>query len=102
MFHVFRRHADESVAVSALIAASASLHAAWIANLAWFRFQNSGTSFPLYLFVASVYAVTFALAYVFCRRRDASALRDQAFHSFVVAAIIFVAMTLPIVYGFAV
>lgn len=102
MFHFFRRHANESVAVSALMAGAASLHAAWIANLGWFRFYASGSSMPLYVFVAATYAVSFALAYAYARGRDASALRDQAFHSFVVAIVIFVAMTLPIVYRFAV
>lgn len=105
MFHFFRRHANESLAVSALIAAAASLHAAWIANLVWFRFGfqgSAGSSYPLYLFVGVVYLITFVLGYAFCRGRDAASLRDRAFHSFVVAILIFVAMTLPIVYGFAV
>lgn len=101
MIKWFRSRVHEAVAVAALIAASVSLHAAWIGNLVWFRMAKVDVLGALYLFVACVYVIIFALAFAWCRDHDLSDLRDRAYHFFLVSIVIFVALTLPIVYGFA-
>ncbi len=98
----FKSRIHESVAVAALLAASASLHTAWILNLIWYRSNLIDSLESLYLFVASVYAIIFFFSLAFCKGRDCSSHRDRAYHTFLVSTLIFIAMTLPIVYGFAV
>jgi len=92
----------ESIAVAALFAAGVSLHAAWIANLVWFRSSRVDVLGPLYLFVDTVYVIIFILTVAWCRGRDCSDFRDRAYHFFLVSILIFSVMTLPIVYGFTI
>ncbi len=98
----FKQRIHESIAVAALVAASAALHAGWILNLIWYRSNLVDSLGSLYLFVVSVYAIIFFFSLAWCKGRDCSDHRDRAYHTFLISALIFIAMTLPIVYGFSV
>jgi len=102
MFHWFKSRIHEPIAIASIAGAAASLHAAWIVNLLFFRQARTDTLVSLYLFVACVYAIIFAFTFVWCRGRDCSDLRGRVLHAFYVAALIFLAMTFPLVYGFAI
>lgn len=100
MFHWFTSRIHEPVAVAALVGASAALHAGWMLNLLWYRLARVDTLGALYLFVLCVYTILFVLTLAWCRGRDCADIRDRAYHFFLVSIAIFVAMTLPVVYGF--
>jgi hypothetical protein len=102
MPHWFRSRIHESVAIAALAAASVALHAGWIANLLVVRLAKTDVLSSLYLFVTTVYVVIFAMTLAWLRGRDCSLMRDRIFHFFLASALIFIAMTLPVVYGFSV
>ncbi len=102
MFRWMKRRIHEPVAVAAIIGAASALHAAWIVNLLFFRQSRTDTLAALYLFVACVYAIMFALTLAWCRGRDCGDLRERAIHALSVATMVFLAMTFPLVYGFAV
>ena len=102
MFSWIKPRIHESVAVAAVLAAGVSLQSVWILNLVWFRQARTDTLGALYLFVASVYAIIFALAVTWCRGRDCADIRDRAYHFLLISILIFAAMTLPIVYGFSI
>lgn len=102
MFPWQKNRVHEPVAVAALLAAAVALHAGWIINLVWYRSARVDMLGALYLSVACVYAVIFLLALAWCRGKDCGSMRDRAYHFFLVSIAIFVAMTLPFVYGFSV
>ena len=56
MLSWFKSRIHESLAVAALFATAVSLHAAWIANLVWFRLARIDTMLPLYVLVDTVFA----------------------------------------------
>ena len=100
MLHWFKKRIHEPVAVAAIIGAAASLHAAWIVNLLFFRQARTYTLSILYLFAACVYVILFVLALAWCRGRDCTDLRSRALHALFVAVLVFLAMSFPLVYVF--
>ncbi len=112
MFHFFRNRIHESLALSALFAGSVALHVAWIDNLLITRSvfirefitlnPDIGPISGLYVDTLGAFFVSFLLAAFFWRGRDVSHWRDRVFWFFVTSIVVFLLMTLPFVYGFAV
>lgn len=102
----------ESIACAALLATSIALHVSWICNLLiarsdWMRsiFTLSETIGPvsgLYLKTASSFVVVFLAAGYWWKGKDCSHLRSTLLRFFYVSILIFLCMTLPIVYQFSV
>lgn len=95
-----------------MLAGSVALHVAWIDNLLITRSQtiarwvtlnpDIGPISGLYVDVFGAYFTTLLLATAIWRGRDVSHWRDRVFWFLMVSIIIFLLMTLPFVYGFAV
>ncbi len=112
MFGLFKSRVHESVAIAAVFAASVTMHIAWIVNLvvhrsemAWEWFLLSEEIGP----ISGMYTKTFLsffgiflVAWLFWRGRDCSHWRLRVFWFFVMSIIIFLFMTLPIIYEFRV
>ncbi|MBI4435293.1 hypothetical protein HY630_01345 [Candidatus Uhrbacteria bacterium] len=112
MLHLFKERIHESFALAALFAGSVALHVAWIDNLLitrspkiadWVTLNpNIGPISGLYVDVVGAYFVALLVAAALWRGRDVSHWRDRVFWFFVVSIVVFLLMTLPFVYGFAV
>lgn len=112
MFNLFRNRIHESLALAALFAGAVALHVAWIDNLLITRSQlirefitlnpDIGPISGLYVDTLGAFFVAFLLAAFFWRGRDVSHWRDRVFWFFVTSIVIFLLMTLPFVYGFAI
>ena len=112
MLRLFHDRIHESFALSAILAASVALHVAWIDNLLISRSAavadmvtlnpDIGPISGLYVDVIGAYFTSLLIAAALWRGRDVSHWRDRVFWFFVVSLIVFLLMTLPFVYGFAV
>ncbi|MFA4845359.1 MAG: hypothetical protein WC654_02265 [Patescibacteria group bacterium] len=112
MFNLFRHRIHESLALAALFAGAIALHVAWIDNLLITRspiFREFITLNPdigpisgLYVDTLGAFFVAFLLAAFVWHGKDVSHWRDRVFWFFVTSIVIFLLMTLPFVYGFAV
>jgi hypothetical protein len=102
----------ESFALAAIFAGSIALHVAWIDHLfisrsesfaQWVTLNPSvGPISGLYIDVIASFFVALLLAAGVWRGRDVSAWRERIFLFFIVSIVVFMVMTLPFVYGFAV
>ena len=102
----------ESLALSAVFAGSVALHAAWIDHLLITRSEviadwitvnpDIGPISGLYVDVLASFFVALLLALFFWKGKDVRAWQDRIFWFFVMSVVIFLVMTLPFVYGFAV
>jgi hypothetical protein len=112
MQRLFAKRVHESFALAAILAAAVALHTAWIDNLLISRSQtiaqwvtlnpDIGPISGLYVDVLGAYFTTLLIAAALWRGRDVSHWRDQVFWFFSGSLVIFLLMTLPFVYGFAV
>ena len=106
----FKPRVHESVAISALLAVSLALHAAWLSHLILFRVpelfnrlflsDTIGPIFIVYTLSLGVGLGSFLLFRFLLRCRDCTELRDRAFWFFVVSLIMFLVLTFPFVYVF--
>ena len=112
MLHLLHNRIHESFALSAIFAGSVALHVAWIDNLlitrsstiaSWVTLNpDIGPISGLYVDVMGAYFVALLLAAALGSGRDVSHWRDRVFWFFVASIVMFLLMTLPFVYGFAV
>lgn len=108
----FRDRIHESFALAAILASSVALHVAWIDNLLitkshtmaqWVTLNpDLGPISGLYIDVLGAYFTSLLIAAALWCGRDVSQWRDRVFGFFFGSIVIFLVMTLPFVYGFAV
>ena len=102
----------ESIALSALLSGAFTLQTAWIANLLvyrnewvrdWFTLSEKiGPISGMYLRSFIAYAVLFGVFMILWRGKDCSHWRQRVFWFFLISVVMFLIMTLPIVYQFSV
>lgn len=102
----------ESLALSAVFAGGVALHVAWIDHLlirrsetirSWVTINPEiGPISGLYLDVLGAFFVALLLALAFWKGRDVRHWQDRIFWFFLSSMVLFMLMTLPFVYGFAV
>ena len=112
MLRLFHDRIHESFALAAVMAASVALHVAWMDNLLitksktiaqWVTLNpDIGPISGLYIDVLGAYFVSLLIFAALWRGRDVSHWRERVFWFFITSIIIFLLMTLPFVYGFAV
>lgn len=112
MLRFFRDRVHESFALAAILAGSVALHVAWIDNLLisrsstiadWVTLNpDLGPISGLYIDVLGAYFVSLLVAAALWRGRDVSHWRDRVYWFFIASVVVFLLMTLPFVYGFAV
>ncbi|MCR4314396.1 MAG: hypothetical protein NUV84_04075 [Candidatus Uhrbacteria bacterium] len=110
--HPFRNRIHESFALAAILAGSVALHVAWIDNFLitksqtiaeWVTLNSDiGPISGLYIDVLGAYFTSLLIVAALWRGRDVSHWRDRVFWFFITSMVIFLLMTLPFVYGFAV
>jgi len=108
----FNDRIHESLATAALFAGAIALHVAWIDNLLisrsdviadWVTLNPAiGPISGLYVDTLGAFFVTYLVSAAIWRARDVSHWRDRVFWFFVFSVVMFILMTLPFVYGFAV
>lgn len=109
---LFKPRVHESVAISAIFAASVALNLAWLANLLvhrspmlWDAFnllEELGPISGLYVKMLIAFFATFLISWIFWRGKDCEQFRSRVFWLFVGSIVIFLVMTLPFVYEFQV
>ena len=102
----------ESLALSAYLSTAVTLQIAWMANLLvhrspWVRDQftlvpSIGPISGLYLKFAISYVLLFGIFVLIFRGRDCTKWRDRAFWFFLCSVMMFLVLTLPIVYEFSI
>lgn len=107
-----KKRVRESVALSAVFAGSIALHVAWIDHLlirksdvvrAWITLNPEiGPISGLYVDVLGAFFVAFLLGLAFWRGKDVRGWQERIFWFFISSVVIFILMTMPFVYGFAV
>lgn len=112
LFFNKKKRVRESVALSAVFAGSIALHVAWIDHLlirqsdvvaAWMNLRPEiGPISGLYLDVLGAFFVAFLLGLAFWRGKDVREWQERIFWFFISSIVVFVLMTMPFVYGFAV
>ena len=112
MLQLFRKRIHESFALAAILAGAVALHVAWMDNLLitrsttmrdWITLNPEiGPISGLYVDVLGAYFTTLLIAAAVWRGKDVSHWRDRVFWFFIVSVVVFLMMTLPFVYGFAV
>ena len=100
------------MALSSIFAGGVALHVAWIDHLLitrsdviadWITVNPEiGPISGLYVDVLGAFFVALLLALFFWKGKDVRHLQDRIFWFFVAAVVIFLVMTMPFVYGFAV
>lgn len=109
--HFFHR-IHESIALSAFLSASFTLHLAWIRNLlvhkiSFFRdllniVPSVGPVSGLYLTTVISFLLLFGIFVLFFKGRDCSVWRGRVFGFFYISVVMFLVFTLPAVYEFSV
>ncbi|NQV90702.1 hypothetical protein HQ487_04860 [Candidatus Uhrbacteria bacterium] len=112
MLKFFKNRVHESFALAAVLAGSIALHVAWIDNLLVSRssiFAEWVTLNPeigpisgIYVDVIGAFFVSLLLSAGVWKGRDVSHWKDRVFWFFIVSIVVFLLMTLPFIYGFAV
>lgn len=112
MLRLFSQRVHESFALSAILAGSVALHVAWIDNLLISRSRtiaewvtlnpDIGPISGLYVDTLGAFFVTLLFMTFLWRGRDVSHWRDRVFWFFILSIVLFLVMTLPFIYGFAV
>ncbi|MBI5370188.1 hypothetical protein HZA85_03310 [Candidatus Uhrbacteria bacterium] len=112
LFDRFHKRVHESLAISALLAAAVTMHIGWMSNLlihrsTWAREQftiikSIGPISGLYLKSVISFILLFGIFVMIFRARDCSHWRDRALWFFIVSAVLFLVLTLPIVYSFSI
>jgi|SRR3989339_1724972 len=98
----------ESVALSAVLAVSFTLHFAWIANVLVYRVPEIATLFSVLpevgpvsgLYTCSIgsFLCLFLLSLLLAKGRDLSHWRTRTLWFFMASVILFLLMTMPVVY----
>lgn len=111
-WNLFHKRVHESLAIAALLAAAVTLQCAWIANLLvhrseWVREQYTliasvGPLSGLYLDTIIGYVFLFGIFVLIFRGKDCSYWRERVFWFFLVSIVMFLVLTLPIVYEFSI
>lgn len=112
MFSFFHKRIHESVALAALLSASLTLQTAWIANLLvhrveWVRdkftlVESLGPISGMYLRSVVAYLLLFGIFILIFRGKDCAHWRERAFWFFLISILMFLILTLPVVYQFAI
>lgn len=112
MFPFFKKRIHESFALAAVLAGAVALHVAWIDNLLvsrsttiaqWVMLNSEiGPISGMYVDTIGAFFVALLLAAGVWSGRDVSEWRDRVFWFFIVSIVVFLLMTMPFVYGFAV
>ncbi len=112
MFHFFKHRVHESVALSVFLAASMTMHIAWMGNWlvyrsAWVRqiMTVSSTIGPISgLYMKSIvsFFVLFGLFMLYFRGKDVLAWRERVVWFFLASILIFIVFTLPPVFEFSI
>ncbi|HBR81106.1 MAG: hypothetical protein UX09_C0060G0009 [Candidatus Uhrbacteria bacterium GW2011_GWE2_45_35] len=108
MWFFTRRRIHESLSLAAVLSAAISLHALWIVNLLIGRYPDLTVYFDLasglgiicglYLFGLVVFFFSLGTIAVFYKDKDCSHHRLNVFLFLLVSLIIYVIMTVPVVY----
>lgn len=108
----FNDRIHESLATAALLAGGVALNVAWIDNLlitrsdiiaSWITINpDIGPISGLYIDTLGAFFVTYLFAAAVWRAKDVSHWRSRVFWFFFTSVVIFILLTLPFVYGFAV
>ncbi|MBM5789955.1 hypothetical protein FJZ23_02620 [Candidatus Parcubacteria bacterium] len=108
MFPFFHKRIHESVALSAMLAAALTLQIAWVSNWLVHRSELIRQRFTLdealgplsglYLKTVVAYVLLFGIGVLVFRGRDVSHWRERAYGFFLFSVLMFVLLTLPIVY----
>lgn len=109
---MFASRIHESCALASLLAGSVALHIAWMDNLLIHRSRfvrdiltlnpDIGPISGLYLDTLGAFFVLLIILTAFWRGKDVSHWRERVFWFFILSIAIFLLMTLPFVYGFAI
>ncbi len=104
----FHHRIHESVAFASVFAASITMQVAWIASVLVYRSAvitdlltrqvDLGPISGLYLLSIATFFVFWMLTLLLVRGRDLSHWRDRIFWFFVTSVILFLIMTMPVVY----
>lgn len=107
----FKPRIHESIAIAAVIAAAVVLHGLWITNLllirstlvsGFFHGASEKSAVPsLYLFGLLLFLTIWWILVLVFKGRDCSDYREGALWFFVISAIVFFVMTVPVVVGFS-
>lgn len=110
--HFFHKRVHESLALSAYLSAAVTLQIAWIANLLVHRvpivreqfnlIPSIGPVSGLYLKTIVSYFLLFGIFVLLFRGKDCSRWRERVFWFFLVSIVMFLVLTLPIVYEFSI
>ncbi len=111
MFHLFKKRLHESIALSGFLSGACTLQIAWIANWLVYRSEWVRTRFTLsesvgplsglYLKSVIVFVLLFGICVFAFRGKDVSHWRDRVFWFFLISIMMFVVLTLPVVYEFS-
>ncbi len=109
-FGLIKKRLHESIALSAVLATSLALHAAWVTNLLAARLpvlndyltldKRIGPVTGMYVITFSVFFLTFWIFVLWFRGKDCSDFRSRVLWFFVASLITFLVLTHPLVYEF--
>lgn len=112
IFHLFHKRVHESLATAAFLSVAVTLQIAWMANFLVHRIPSIREQFniiPSVGPVSGLYLKTFISSFLLFgifvllfRGKDCSHWRDRVFWFFLVSIVMFLVLTLPIVYEFTV
>ncbi len=106
----FQKRIHESVAFSALFATGLTLNIAWISNFLVYRIdlirelftlkESVGPISGLYLKTLVSFFIIFGISLLFLKGKDVSHNRDGILWFLMISVVLFLIMTMPIVYEF--